>query len=73
MRIATNMDSLATHVRPVAADISKLAESGRYKVRPLLWLTGPQVGPTQAWPVATIPAWTAPVGAVDKKDSADEN
>ena len=72
VRIATNMDSLATHVRPIAADISKLADAGKYKVRPLLYLTGALKGKTDAWPLATLPAWTAPVGAVDKKDSANE-
>ena len=73
MRILTNMDSLATHVRPIARDISKLADAGMYKVRPLQWLTGPFVGTEGAvWPIATLPAWTAPVGAVDKKDKANE-
>ena len=73
MRILTNMDSLATHVRPIAADISRLADAGMYKVRPLRWLTGAFRGlEGGVWPVATLPAWTAPVGAVDKKDKANE-
>ena len=41
MRVAANMDSLATHVRPIAEDIAKLRTAGMYKLRPLLWLTGP--------------------------------
>ena len=72
MRIATNMDSLATHVKAVADDISKLADANMYKVRPLRWLTGPNMGDTEAWPISTLPAWTAPVGAVDKKDKVHE-
>ena len=72
MRIAPNMDSLAAHVRPIAEDISKLAGAGMYKVRPLLWLTGAWQGATAAWPVSTLPAWTAPVGGVDKKDKPNE-
>ena len=53
-------------------DISKLAGAGMYKVRPLLWLTGAWQGATAAWPVSTLPAWTAPVGGVDKKDKPNE-
>ena len=51
MRILCNMDSLATHVRPIADDISKLAGVGMYKVRPLVWLTGEWAGQTDAWPI----------------------
>ena len=81
MRVLANMDSLATHVRPIAEDIAKLADAGMYKVRPLRWLTGKLAaahssGPPASkkrkedriWPIRTLPAWTSPVGAVDKKD-----
>lgn len=41
MRMASNMDSLRTHVRSIVDDIAKLRKAGMYKVRPLRWLTGP--------------------------------
>ena len=82
MRVAANMESLATHVRPIADDIAKLRRAGMYKLRPLLWLTGPlaKAGkpaaakhkPPRVWPLRTLPAWTSPVGAVDKKDKVFE-
>ena len=82
MRVAANMESLATHVRPIAEDIAKLRMAGMYKLRPLRWLTGPlarardaaaaRKEPPRVWPVRTLPAWTSPVGAVDKKDKVFE-
>ena len=85
MRIAANMDSLGTHVRPIADDIAKLRKAGMYKVRPLEWLTGrlatakratslplPTKKAPRIWPIRSLPAWTSPVGAVDKKDKVFE-
>ena len=82
MRVAANMVSLATHVRPIADDIAKLRRAGMYKLRPLRWLTGPLAHrhgaaaahkkPPRIWPLRTLPAWTSPVGAVDKKDKVFE-
>ena len=75
-RIAVNVDGLLTHIRTVADDISKLANAGLYKVRPLIWLDGPlssiKNGHTGAWPVAASPTWTSPVNAIHKKHSATE-
>lgn len=75
LRIGPNMDSLATHIRPIADDISKLSDAGLYRVRPLYWLSGPLRSaqfPRHIWPIAFLPTWTSPVGAVDKKDKAFE-
>ena len=76
VRIAVNMDGLLTHVRAVADDLSKLTESGLYKVRPLVWLTGPLAdidsGDAHVWPIASSPTWTSPVNAIHKKHSATE-